>query len=327
MEKMQAVISVPSSASSGSSGAFNGRREARSGRRDTKEVFMTPSEELGQGVRGLNIASQQGAEAHVSQAQFSQAHPPVQAGSIGLAPPLDLGQDGQILNIPAVPASSVAQPADTLIMKPSAPIGQDYAGAKIGERTELGEHGLIPKDLPGQSRPRQKERLRSYKRPHDELAGYDSEDSSSSDEDEMAEDYDSEYDATHKEGEVSEDFVRWISHLNKESLVHITGRLQKPKNSKGRVDEASKGLSGMELKVQKCFVVGRAFEQAPFQLNAVEGFKVATDEEKLHGKNKKVQEEEEGGKISLRQEMNNRTFDLRVSDRLPDRGGRWMVSD
>jgi aspartyl-tRNA synthetase len=93
-------------------------------------------------------------------------------------------------------------------------------------------------------------------------------------------------------------FVKWTTHLPRESLVLITGTLQRPANAQGKILEASPRLQGVELRIDKLFVVGRVREAPPFKFSDV----------------RPVGEEEEGGvKVSVRNELNNRVFDLRVS--------------
>lgn len=228
------------------------------------------------------------------------------AGVVGLAPPLPVA--GLVPAVQAVPAPVVAVPQQEQVTG-SVPVyptptvgGQDYAGEHAGQRKDLGESGVAQRDS----------RRKSSRHP-DELASVDSDDSSSGDEEDST-DYDTEYDHEHKAGVVTEEFIRWIEHLQKESLVHITGTLQRPNNSTGEIKEASPHLKNMELKVSKCFVVGRVFEHAPFQFNEIEGHHVANEEERKTGAHLKRDEEESGpGKISVRQELTNRTFDLRVS--------------
>ena len=224
-----------------------------------------------------------------------QLQQPSEGGVIGLAPPLPVA-----MSVPVVQeAVPVREPVEVVV--PPTIGGQDYAGEHAGQRKELGETGVAQRD------PRRKDRH------PDELASVTSEDSSSEGEEDST-DYDTEYDQEHEGGVVTEEFIRWIEHLRKETLVHITGTLQRPNNSTGEIKEASLNLRKLELKVSKCFVVGRVFEHAPFQFNEIEGHHVANEEEKKTGAHLAREQEESGlGKVSVRQELTNRTFDLRVS--------------
>lgn len=96
--------------------------------------------------------------------------------------------------------------------------------------------------------------------------------------------------------------VKWIEHLPRESLVIVTGKLQKPANAQGKILEASEGLQGVELAIDKMFVVGRVTETAPFKFTDIQARDEAAEQDK-----------EQGPKITVRNELNNRVFDLRVS--------------
>ena len=288
METMSAVISLDERerASSGSH-----HRRISAGNAMTEETFHTPTTETFLTPTGSTFAP-----------GISTSEVP---GVVGLAPPLPVNGLVTEQVVPVAPVAPVAATVVPVAETPSAvTVGQDYAGIHAGERTDLGESG-VPGAGSGSRRRRD--------RHPDDLASVDSDASSSGDGDEST-DYDSEYDAHHEEGVVTEEFIRWIEHLRRESLVHVTGTVQRPNNSTGRIKEASPALSGIELKIEKCFVIGRVTEHAPFQFNEIEGHHVATEEEKKTGAHKQKEQEDGGlGKISLRQELANRTFDLRVS--------------
>ncbi|KAJ9111491.1 hypothetical protein QFC22_006518 [Naganishia vaughanmartiniae] len=95
-------------------------------------------------------------------------------------------------------------------------------------------------------------------------------------------------------------FVKWIQHLPRESLVTVTGKLQKPANAQGKILEASEGLQCVELVIEKMFVVGRVTETAPFKFTDIQVHDEPAEQEK-----------EQGPKITVRNELNNRVFDLR----------------
>jgi hypothetical protein len=266
---------------------------------DRSETFHTPTE----GVFTIpgQTTSFPGSVGHIGE------------GIPGLAPPLPVS--GMIpVAQPVVPATTTfsSQPVQTGHYEPPAQpavtFGQDYAGAQAGEKHDLGASGV----------PADSQRVRRRK-DRDELASVDSSDESSSGSEDDSTDYDTEYDDAHGEGAVTEEFIRWIEHLRRESLVHITGTIQKPNNSTGKIKEASTDLNSIELKVEKCFVIGRVQEHAPFQFNEIEGHHVANEEEKQTGAHLQREAEEGGaGKISVRQELMNRTFDLRVSWGFPN---------
>ena len=99
-------------------------------------------------------------------------------------------------------------------------------------------------------------------------------------------------------------FVKWVQHLARESLVIVTGTLQRPANAQGKILEASEGLQGVELAIGKMFVVGRVTETPPFKFTDIR----SVDEEKA-----RAEERDAGPKVTVRNELNNRVFDLRVS--------------
>lgn len=108
-------------------------------------------------------------------------------------------------------------------------------------------------------------------------------------------------------------FVKWTTHLPRETLVLITGTLQRPANGQGKILEASPRLQGVELRIEKLFVLGRVREAPPFKFS---DFRPVGEEK----------EDEAGGvKVSVRNELNNRVFDLRVSLRGWAEGFVWLL--
>lgn len=101
-------------------------------------------------------------------------------------------------------------------------------------------------------------------------------------------------------------FIKWVQHLSRESLVIVSGTLQSPANAQGKILEASEGLQGVELAIEKMFVVGRVTETPPFKFTDIR----SVEEEK-----EKAEEKDAGPKITVRNELNNRVFDLRVCRR------------
>lgn len=99
-------------------------------------------------------------------------------------------------------------------------------------------------------------------------------------------------------------FIKWVQHLARESLVIVTGTLQRPANAQGKILEASEGLQGVELAIGKMFVVGRVTETPPFKF---------TDIRSVEEENERAEERDAGPKVTVRNELNNRVFDLRVS--------------
>lgn len=312
MERMSAVVSLDESERGNTvtkNGAGAGSDLTPAGQQldgqptvveEREQVVLIPATQ----ANGVLASEEETFHTPLSEGFAEQQGSSAAGGVVGLAPPLPV--DGSI-PVHVAQAQTEVVPVQTQVpVESAAPPtigGQDYAGENAGQREELGRSGVAQRDS------------RRRDRHPDELASVTSEDSSSSDDgmdDSM--DYDTEYDQEHEGGVVTEEFIRWIEHLPKETLVHITGILQKPNNSTGEIKEASPHLKGMELKVKKCFVVGRVFEHAPFQFNEIEGHHVANEEERKTGAHLQKEAEESGpGKISVRQEMANRTYDLRVS--------------
>ena len=299
MERMSAVITLDESErrNTGVNGHVGGSQPMVAGGSrfvEQDQVVLIPNT----ATNGIGASVLEEETFHTPQGEAfadQQLQQPSEGGVIGLAPPLPVA-----MSVPVVQeAVPVREPVEVVV--PPTIGGQDYAGEHAGQRKELGETGVAQRD------PRRKDRH------PDELASVTSEDSSSEGEEDST-DYDTEYDQEHEGGVVTEAFIRWIEHLRKETLVHITGTLQRPNNSTGEIKEASLNLRKLELKVSKCFVVGRVFEHAPFQFNEIEGHHVANEEEKKTGAHLAREQEESGlGKVSVRQELTNRTFDLRVS--------------
>lgn len=245
---------------------------------DAQSMFQTPSEES-DGIMTKELIPSGTVTANVT--------PP---SGIPLAAPLRNGS----VHFETLDSSTTRRASDTA--PSSILVSQDYAGAHAGLRREA------EKPLPRHSTDSERPFFGTDGRG---LDGSDSDSSSSE-----SEFYDSDYDQEHEDDTVTEEFVQWIEHIRKESLVNVTGTLQRPHNSSGRIKEASAGLEQLELKIEKCFVVGRVYSHTPFQFGAIEGHKVATEEEKKKGLPESALEVT--AKVNMRQELQNRTFDLRA---------------
>ena len=54
---------------------------------------------------------------------------------------------------------------------------------------------------------------------------------------------------TEEEGKVSQNMVRWAEGLNRESIVHVEGRVQKPQDGQEQVH--STRVHNHEIKIEK----------------------------------------------------------------------------
>lgn len=102
-------------------------------------------------------------------------------------------------------------------------------------------------------------------------------------------------------------FIKWTTHLPRETLVLVRGTLARPANAQAKIHEASPRLQSVELRIEQLFVVGRVWEAPPFKFSDV---RPVGEEHQEEGEG-----EGKGVKVSVRNELNNRVFDLRVSDR------------
>lgn len=105
-------------------------------------------------------------------------------------------------------------------------------------------------------------------------------------------------------GNVSRQMVKWVSTLNPESFMEITGIVRTPKEP---VNSAT--ISNLELHVRKIYVVAGAIAGFPMQLESAllpelaEGEAETTDESSKSSKTPKV---------SLKTRLDNRVVDLRT---------------
>ena len=102
---------------------------------------------------------------------------------------------------------------------------------------------------------------------------------------------------------VSRHMVKWCGSLSRETIVYVTGLLQKPGEP---VHSAT--ISNLELHVQKCFIIAEGPQQLTMQVRDAMNPPPIGEEADTEG-----QADEQGTPIvSLATRLNNRTLDLRT---------------
>ena len=106
---------------------------------------------------------------------------------------------------------------------------------------------------------------------------------------------------------VSRQMVKWVSSLSAESIVQVSGLVQKPKEP---VNSAS--ISGLEIHAQKLYVLAGCVSQVPMQLESalLPELKDGEEEDAVDSKTSKTP------KVSLKTRLDNRVIDLRTPTNL-----------
>ncbi|KAI9817704.1 MAG: hypothetical protein M1832_004598 [Thelocarpon impressellum] len=102
---------------------------------------------------------------------------------------------------------------------------------------------------------------------------------------------------------VSRQMVKWVASLNAESIVEVSGMVQEPKDP---VNSAT--ISGLEIHVQKIYVIASSVSQGPMQLESalLPELKEGEEEDAQDSKTSKTP------RVSLKTRLDNRVVDLRT---------------